>query len=143
MSPSSKARPTAWHQLYTNGPISKIDDLDVVEVHDCFTIAELLIYEAMGLAEKGDGARAIAEGWSTKQGKLPVNPSGGLKSKGHPDRCHRRIDACDGGNADPRRRRRASDKRRRNCRRLQYGGLGCRQLRHPFSKPSADLTALS
>ena len=57
---------------------------DFLPIHDCFTIAELLIYEAMGLAEKGDGARAIAEGWTTKQGKLPVNPSGGLKSKGHP-----------------------------------------------------------
>jgi acetyl-CoA C-acetyltransferase len=73
----------AWHQLYERANMS-IDDLDVAEVHDCFTIAELLIYEAMGLNEKGDGARAIAEGWTTKQGKLPVNPSGGLKSKGHP-----------------------------------------------------------
>jgi acetyl-CoA C-acetyltransferase len=73
----------AWHQLYERANMS-IDDLDVAEVHDCFTIAELLIYEAMGLTEKGDGARAIAEGWTTKQGKLPVNPSGGLKSKGHP-----------------------------------------------------------
>tara|TARA_R110002126_G_scaffold23617_6_gene82577 strand:- start:4893 stop:6059 length:1167 start_codon:yes stop_codon:yes gene_type:complete len=73
----------AWRQLYERAHMN-INDLDVVEVHDCFTIAELLIYEAMGLAEKGDGARAIAEGWTTKQGKLPVNPSGGLKSKGHP-----------------------------------------------------------
>lgn len=73
----------AWHQLYQRANMT-VDDLDVVEVHDCFTIAELLIYEAMGLAEKGDGARAIAEGWTTKTGKLPVNPSGGLKSKGHP-----------------------------------------------------------
>jgi acetyl-CoA C-acetyltransferase len=73
----------AWHQLYELAKMS-VEDLDVVEVHDCFTIAELLIYEAMGLVEKGDGARAIAEGWTTKTGKLPVNPSGGLKSKGHP-----------------------------------------------------------
>lgn len=73
----------AWRQVYERAKIG-VDDLDVVEVHDCFTTAELLIYEAMGLAEKGDGARAIAEGWSTKEGKLPVNPSGGLKSKGHP-----------------------------------------------------------
>jgi acetyl-CoA C-acetyltransferase len=73
----------AWQQVYERANIS-VDDLDIVEVHDCFTTAELLIYEAMGLAEKGDGARVIAEGWSTKQGKLPVNPSGGLKSKGHP-----------------------------------------------------------
>jgi acetyl-CoA C-acetyltransferase len=61
-----------------------LDDLDLVETHDCFTIAELLEYEAMGLTAPGDGARAIREGWTTMQGKLPVNPSGGLKAKGHP-----------------------------------------------------------
>jgi acetyl-CoA C-acetyltransferase len=61
-----------------------LDDLDFVETHDCFTIAELLEYEAMGLTAPGDGARAIREGWTTMQGRLPVNPSGGLKSKGHP-----------------------------------------------------------
>ena len=52
-----------------------------VELSD---LAELLIYEAMGLAPKGEGARAIEEGWTEKTGKLPINPSGGLKSKGHP-----------------------------------------------------------
>ncbi len=61
-----------------------LDDLSFVETHDCFTIAELIEYEAMGLTPKGEGARAIAEGWTAKDGKLPVNPSGGLKSKGHP-----------------------------------------------------------
>lgn len=61
-----------------------IDDLSVVETHDCFTIAELLEYEAMGLAAPGQGARVIAEGVTQKDGRLPVNPSGGLKSKGHP-----------------------------------------------------------
>ncbi|NUP58491.1 MAG: acetyl-CoA acetyltransferase [Pseudarthrobacter sp.] len=61
-----------------------IDDLDLAEVHDCFTIAELLMYEAMGLTEPGQGARALQEGWVFKDGKLPVNVSGGLKSKGHP-----------------------------------------------------------
>jgi acetyl-CoA C-acetyltransferase len=59
-------------------------DLDFAEVHDCFTIAELLMYEAMGLTEPGQGARAIKEGWVYKDGKLPVNVSGGLKAKGHP-----------------------------------------------------------
>jgi acetyl-CoA C-acetyltransferase len=59
-------------------------DLDLVETHDCFTVAELIEYEAMGLTRKGEGARAILEGWTEKGGKLPVNPSGGLKSKGHP-----------------------------------------------------------
>ena len=73
----------AWHRAYDRAKIG-VDDLDVVEVHDCFTIAEMLIYEAMGLAEKGQGASVIADGVSTKDGKLPVNPSGGLKSKGHP-----------------------------------------------------------
>jgi acetyl-CoA C-acetyltransferase len=47
-------------------------------------VAELLIYEAIGLTPKGEGARAIKEGWTEKDGKLPINPSGGLKSKGHP-----------------------------------------------------------
>lgn len=59
-------------------------DLDLVETHDCFTIAELIEYEAMGLTPHGEGKRAILEGWTQKDGKLPVNPSGGLKSKGHP-----------------------------------------------------------
>lgn len=62
----------------------KLEDLACVETHDCFTTAEMLEYEAMGLTPKGQGRRAIDEGWTTKQGKLPVNLSGGLKAKGHP-----------------------------------------------------------
>ena len=61
-----------------------LSDLHFVETHDCFTIAELLEYEAMGLAAHGQGARVILEGVSRIDGKLPVNPSGGLKSRGHP-----------------------------------------------------------
>ncbi|RBP81948.1 acetyl-CoA C-acetyltransferase [Rhodobacter sp. 140A] len=61
-----------------------VGDLDFAEVHDCFTPAELLIYEAMGLAAKGQGARAIEEGTVLPEGALPVNLSGGLKAKGHP-----------------------------------------------------------
>lgn len=61
-----------------------LDDLSLVETHDCFTIAELIEYEAMGLTAPGQGARALAEGWVEKTGKLPINPSGGLKAKGHP-----------------------------------------------------------
>ncbi|MCO4239293.1 acetyl-CoA acetyltransferase [Pseudarthrobacter raffinosi] len=61
-----------------------LEDLDFAEVHDCFTIAELLMYEAMGLTEPGQGARAVQEGWVFKDGKLPINVSGGLKAKGHP-----------------------------------------------------------
>jgi len=62
----------------------QLADLSFVETHDCFTIAELLEYEAMGLTPPGRGADAIREGWTTMAGKLPVNPSGGLKAKGHP-----------------------------------------------------------
>jgi acetyl-CoA C-acetyltransferase len=62
----------------------ELDDLSLVETHDCFTIAELMEYEAMGLAKPGEGARVTLEGWAQKDGRLPVNPSGGLKSKGHP-----------------------------------------------------------
>ncbi len=73
----------AWrHALDAAG--LKLDDLSFVESHDCFTIAELLEYEAMGLTAPGQGARAVLEGWTQKDGKLPVNPSGGLKAKGHP-----------------------------------------------------------
>ena len=61
-----------------------LDDLSFVETHDCFTIAELIEYEAMGLAKPGEGVRAIEEGWTEKDGKLPINRSGGLKAKGHP-----------------------------------------------------------
>ncbi|WP_066706136.1 thiolase domain-containing protein [Celeribacter ethanolicus] len=61
-----------------------VDDLDFAEVHDCFTPAELLIYEAMGLAPKGQGARALEAGTVYAGGRTPVNLSGGLKAKGHP-----------------------------------------------------------
>ncbi|UCZ84773.1 acetyl-CoA acetyltransferase [Pseudomonas sp. L5B5] len=61
-----------------------LGDLSFAEVHDCFTIAELLIYEAMGLAPKGEGHRAIDDGIVRPGGRLPVNLSGGLKAKGHP-----------------------------------------------------------
>jgi acetyl-CoA C-acetyltransferase len=62
----------------------RLDELSFVESHDCFTIAELLEYEAMGLTAPGQGARAVLEGWTAKDGRLPVNASGGLKAKGHP-----------------------------------------------------------
>ena len=73
----------AWSQALDEARLS-IDDLSLVETHDCFTMAELMEYEAMGLTKPGEGARAILEGWTEKDGRLPVNPSGGLKSKGHP-----------------------------------------------------------
>ncbi|HKF74350.1 MAG TPA: acetyl-CoA acetyltransferase [Stellaceae bacterium] len=73
----------AWKRVLAKAGV-ELTDLSFAEVHDCFTIAELLIYEAMGLAPKGQGARAIEEGWTEKGGTLPINPSGGLKAKGHP-----------------------------------------------------------
>ena len=74
---------TAWQKSFEKAKVT-LDDLSLVETHDCFTIAELIEYEAMGLTPEGQGAKAIAEGWVHKDGKLPVNASGGLKSKGHP-----------------------------------------------------------
>ena len=62
----------------------EVDDLDFAEIHDCFTIAELLVYEAMGLAPKGKGASALEQGTVFPDGDLPINLSGGLKAKGHP-----------------------------------------------------------
>jgi acetyl-CoA C-acetyltransferase len=73
----------AWKRAFANARVG-LGDLSLVETHDCFTTAELIEYEAMGLTGKGEGARAILEGWTEKDGKLPVNPSGGLKAKGHP-----------------------------------------------------------
>ncbi len=61
-----------------------VHDLDFAEIHDCFTIAELLVYEAMGLAPKGKGAQVLEDGMVYPDGSLPINLSGGLKAKGHP-----------------------------------------------------------
>ena len=73
----------AWRQALSHGRL-RLLDLDLVETHDCFTIAELLACEAMGLAAPGQGGEAILDGWTARTGRLPVNLSGGLKSKGHP-----------------------------------------------------------
>ena len=73
----------AWKRALAQAGVA-LGDLSFAEVHDCFTIAELIEYEAMGLVGEGQGARAIAEGIVAKGGKLPINPSGGLKAKGHP-----------------------------------------------------------
>jgi len=59
-------------------------DVDFAEVHDCFTIAEICILEELGFVEKGKGGLFIEEGHTSLEGKIPVNTSGGLKSKGHP-----------------------------------------------------------
>jgi acetyl-CoA C-acetyltransferase len=73
----------AWSRALGEAGI-EIGELSFVETHDCFTIAELIEYEAMGLARPGEGARVLEEGIVEKDGRLPVNPSGGLKAKGHP-----------------------------------------------------------
>jgi acetyl-CoA acetyltransferase len=104
----------AWKRALTGAGIA-LTDLSFVETHDCFTIAELMEYEAMGLVPEGQGARAVAEGLTEKSGPLPVNPSGGLKAKGHP------IGATG-----------VSMHGRPARRHLQYGRHGGRQLReHP------------
>ncbi|MDQ4504090.1 acetyl-CoA acetyltransferase [Sinomonas sp. ASV322] len=88
--PAARRDPTAfegvrlsWERAFAMAGIG-LGDLDFAEVHDCFTIAELVIYETMGLTPAGQGARAIEEGWVYRDGRLPVNVSGGLKAKGHP-----------------------------------------------------------
>jgi acetyl-CoA C-acetyltransferase len=88
--PAERRDPTAfaatrvsWQRALAMAGVG-LEELDFAEVHDCFTIAELLMYEAMGLTDPGQGSRAIKEGWVFKDGKLPINVSGGLKAKGHP-----------------------------------------------------------
>jgi acetyl-CoA C-acetyltransferase len=73
----------AWASAIEQAGIATLD-LDLLEIHDCFTIAELLQYEALGLAARGQGHRVLDEGLVAPDGKLPVNRSGGLKAKGHP-----------------------------------------------------------
>jgi acetyl-CoA C-acetyltransferase len=73
----------AWKKALARSGLT-LGDLSFVETHDCFTIAELIEYEAMGRTAEGQGAKAALAGWTQKDGKLPVNPSGGLKAKGHP-----------------------------------------------------------
>ncbi|MEP1214820.1 MAG: thiolase domain-containing protein [Marinobacter sp.] len=74
----------AWNLAFRRAELAGVSDLHFVETHDCFTIAELMQYEAMGLAKPGQGYKALQEGWVMADGKLPVNRSGGLKAKGHP-----------------------------------------------------------
>ena len=90
MLPLSRRDPTAfegarraWRAALDDAGLT-LSDLSLVETHDCFTIAEMIEYEAMGLAEPGQGYRVVRDGTTAKGGRLPVNPSGGLKAKGHP-----------------------------------------------------------
>jgi acetyl-CoA C-acetyltransferase len=74
---------TAGERAFKMAGVSQ-GDIDLAEVHDCFTIAEICVIEALGFVETGQGGRATESGMTAIGGKIPVNPSGGLKSKGHP-----------------------------------------------------------
>jgi len=76
---TQRAAETAYGQARI-GP----SDLSFCEVHDCFTIAEVMVVEALGLMDKGQGGKGAESGFTALDGRIPVNPSGGLKSKGHP-----------------------------------------------------------
>jgi acetyl-CoA C-acetyltransferase len=78
-----RASVTASQKAYKMAGVGP-GDLDVANVHDCFTIAELLAYEDLGFAERGKGAEMLREGETEVGGRLPVNVDGGLKAKGHP-----------------------------------------------------------
>src|SRR6476661_3584692 len=73
----------AWERALAMADVD-VAGLDLVELHDCFTIAELVVYEAIGLAARGEGRRLLEAGAVHRDGRLPVNVSGGLKAKGHP-----------------------------------------------------------
>jgi acetyl-CoA C-acetyltransferase len=73
----------AAEQAYKMADV-KPKDINVAEVHDCFTIAEVVVSEDLGFFEKGEGGCAVADGRTEIEGEIPINPSGGLKSKGHP-----------------------------------------------------------
>ena len=80
---SLKAARIAAREAYEMAGI-KPKDVDVAEVHDCFTIAEIIAYEDLGFCNPGEGGRFIEDGIPMLDGELPINTSGGLKSKGHP-----------------------------------------------------------
>jgi len=81
--PATQAARDAAADAYATADIAAAD-IDFAEVHDCFTGAEVMATEALGLVETGQGGAATAEGRTRLGGEIPVNPSGGLKAKGHP-----------------------------------------------------------
>ena len=91
----------AWQRALASAGV-KLDDLSFVESHDCFTIAELLEYEAMGLTAPGQGARAVLEGWTQKDGQAAGEPLGRIEGEGSSDRCHGCVDARSDGDATDR-----------------------------------------
>ena len=78
-----RATRLAAAQAYGMADVSA-DDVDVADVHDCFTIAEVMATEDLGFFPKGEGGKAAEEGRTALDGEKPVNPDGGLKAKGHP-----------------------------------------------------------
>jgi acetyl-CoA C-acetyltransferase len=78
-----EASVTAAQKAYKTAGVTP-DQIDLAEVHDCFTIAEILAYEDIGLCAKGEGVKLIREGQTEIGGRIPVNMDGGLKAKGHP-----------------------------------------------------------
>jgi acetyl-CoA C-acetyltransferase len=70
-------------------------DIDVAELHDCFTIAEIIAYEDLGFCDQGKGGKLIDEGATYLGGKIPANTSGGLKAKGHPVGATGTAQACE------------------------------------------------
>jgi len=80
---SLKAAKVAGKEAYNMAGITS-KDIDVAEVHDCFTIAEILAYEDLGFCDPGNGGNLIDHGITEMDGELPINTSGGLKAKGHP-----------------------------------------------------------
>ena len=78
--PSTKIAAEAAYKMAGITP----KDIDFAEVHDCFTIAEIVDTEDLGFFEKGKGVEGVREGQTARNGGIPINPSGGLKSKGHP-----------------------------------------------------------
>jgi acetyl-CoA C-acetyltransferase len=80
---SLKAAKLAAEKAYEMADV-KPEDIDVAEVHDCFTIAEIIAYEDLGFCKSGEGGHLVESGDTKLGGKIPVNTSGGLKAKGHP-----------------------------------------------------------
>jgi acetyl-CoA acetyltransferase len=89
-----KVTKLAAQQAYKMAGVTA-NDIDVAEVHDCFTIAEIMAYEDLGFCAAGDGGRLIDEGVTKLGGKIPINTSGGLKAKGHPVGATGAAQACE------------------------------------------------
>ena len=117
----------AWRRARDKAGVG-LDDLDFVETHDCFTIAELIEYEAMGLTERGQGARRV-RGLDAEGRPAAGQPVRRAEGQGPPDRRDRRLDARALGDAADRNGRRHADRGRETRRPVQHGRRRGRQLR--------------